>query len=398
MNGRSPNRPRSCDCDIVVLGGGPAGAAAAITLARAGHSVIVIEKSKYERARIGETLPPRARMSLMRLGVWEAFLSGGHLSSPAVASVWGEEELRERQYVFSPYGSGWHLDRRLFDTMLIEAARQAGVNVCSDAHIVSCQPLQNGEWQVEVTFDDGADRKRRLIHAALAIDATGRVAVLARQQGARRINTDHLVGLACMLDAGPRDGDGRADQYGGCTLVEASTDGWWYTARLPGHRLIAVYMTDADLLPRSRPMRRSFWQARWQQTNRTRERIEGCAVETDPCVVAANSSFLDPVAGAGWLAVGDAAAAFDPLSSQGLNHALASAVRGAEVLIDRLKGEPQSFAAYQDEVSDTIRTYSRLSAYFYGREQRWPQSLFWLRRHARLTTRTEPAVTDYASA
>ncbi len=62
MNAPSNHHLPRSDCDVVILGGGPAGAAVAITLARAGHSVVVIEKSHYDQVRIGETLPPRARL------------------------------------------------------------------------------------------------------------------------------------------------------------------------------------------------------------------------------------------------------------------------------------------------------------------------------------------------
>ena len=177
---RSPDfRP---ECDVVVLGGGPAGAAAAITLARAGRSVVVIEKSHYEQARIGETLPPAARPLLVRLAVWEPFLLAGHLPSPGVLSVWGDDELHETHFIFNPHGQGWHLDRQQFDTMLAQAASQAGAHLYCGAQVTSCLPLAVDRWQVAFT----SGRRQHQLRATFLIDATGRAAVLARWQGAHR--------------------------------------------------------------------------------------------------------------------------------------------------------------------------------------------------------------------
>src|SRR5262245_56820039 len=121
--------------DVLIFGGGPAGAAAAITLARAGRSVVVIEKSQYAQPRIGETLPPAARPLLEELAVWELFLAAGHLPSPGVLSVWGEEELYETHFIFNLYGNGWHLDPQRFDTMLAQAARRAGAHLYCGVHV-----------------------------------------------------------------------------------------------------------------------------------------------------------------------------------------------------------------------------------------------------------------------
>jgi flavin-dependent dehydrogenase len=370
------------ECDIVILGGGPAGTAAAITLARVGRSVVVIEKSHYEQARIGETLPPAARPLLMRLAVWEPFLAAGHLPSPGVLSVWGDDELYQTHFIFNPNGQGWHLDRQRFDRMLAQAARQAGAHLYCGAKVTSCPPLAGDRWQVAFTSGVASSRQEHQLRARFLIDATGRAAVLARRQGANRLNADQLVGLASVLEARSRESDGPEDECDSCTLVEACTDGWWYSALLPGRRLMAVYMTDADLLRRQRGAWNAFWQARLQQTIHTQSRLRAFDLQAVPRVVAANSSRLDSVSGRGWLAVGDAAMTFDPLSSQGLVQALASGIRAGEALNGHLAGEDTAMADYDIRANNAFRDYSRLRAVYYGREQRWPQSDFWHGRHA----------------
>ena len=280
---------------------------------------MVIEKSHYEQARIGETLPPAARPLLMRLAVWEPFLAAGHLPSPGVLSVWGDDELYQTHFIFNPYGQGWHLDRQRFDAMLAQAARQAGAHLYCGAQVTSCLPLAGDRWQVAFTSGVASSRRQHQLRATFLIDATGRAAVLARRQGANRLNADRLVGLAGVLAARSRESDRPEDECDSCTLVEACADGWWYSALLPGRRLMAVYMTDADLLRRHRGAWHAFWQARLQQTIHTQSRLRAFDLQAVPRVVAANSSRLDCVSGRGWLAVGDAAMAFDPLSSQGLD-------------------------------------------------------------------------------
>jgi flavin-dependent dehydrogenase len=378
MNASCPERPCT-ECDVAVLGGGPAGAVAALTLARAGRIVAVIERSRYDCPRIGETLPPSARPLLTRLGLWRAFLAAGHLPSPSVLSVWGDDALYENFSILNPHGTGWHLDRRRFDRMLLAAALHAGASAYCGARLATCESATGGGWELAFTNDSSAGEPLRRLRATTVIDATGRAAAFARRQHARRLNTDRLIGLVMFSDA--RETDAEDDSCGGCTLVEACADGWWYSALLPDRRLIAVYMTDADLVPQPRDWR-SFWHARLDQTVHTHGRLAGRRVQGPARLVAASTSRLDRTGGACWLAAGDAVAALDPLSSQGLVHALSSGVHAAVTVDRQLAGDATAVEAYTLEIDRVLREYSRLRAVYYGRERRWPQSRFWQRRHA----------------
>jgi flavin-dependent dehydrogenase len=348
---------------VVVAGGGPAGAAAALCLARSGASVALVEPEDLGNLRVGETLPPRIRELLTRLGVWERFAAAGHSPAYAIRSAWGSAEPADHDHLFDPYGNGWHVDRRAFDRMLASAAANAGARPVRG--VVTAVSRQGGTWNVEA---DGV-----MLRARHLVDATGRSARVARRLGARRITLDHLVGVVMSL---PPERTTAALE--GAALVEAVADGWWYSARTPDGRLLLAYMTDGDLWVR----RRESFAAELAQAPLTRERVAG-ALDEPVRVVAATSARLHPAAGEGWLAVGDAAMAVDPLSGQGVCLALQSGLRAAETILGEQAGDAAASGDYATGISRAFAAYIDTRRWFYGREQRFSSSEFWRRRTVR---------------
>ena len=247
--------------DVVVIGGGPAGTAAAIELARSGRSVALFEQSHYDQLRIGETLPPLARIPLLSLGVWDRFLKDAHAPSYGTVSVWGQERPYENEFIFNPYGHGWHIDRRRFDAMLVRASEEAGARVSRSTRVTVAIPESRG-WSLEF-LEKG---ERRSMAAKFLVDATGRASTFARRQGASRVSRDRLVSRVGFFSA-------RGDQSGTDTrtLVEAAEDGWWYSAWLPGSVLVVAFMTDADLVPHTRAHAIEQW---WRRVERARRPSE----------------------------------------------------------------------------------------------------------------------------
>ncbi|APR78768.1 Dehydrogenase flavoprotein LodB [Minicystis rosea] len=359
---------------VAVVGGGPAGSALAIVLARAGLPVTVLEGDGAPRAKIGECLSPGFGGLLEQLGVKQALSADGHLKAHGNRSVWGGESVVDEDFIFRAQAEAWHLDRARFEHRIAVTAAEAGARYCRGAHVMACERRGSA---FELVFEDASAHARRLV-ADFVVDATGRRADLARGLGAERVRYDRLVAVASVLEGDPD----RAvtDTF---TLVESTPAGWWYSAALRGGRLAVAYMTDGDLLDRS-ALRAPVWWDALGCPPRTLDRVSRHHTRPHaaaPRVQVAGSARLDRIAGAGWMAVGDAAAAYDPLSSYGIGSALGAGYYAAHAIRDHLAGRADAMEAYLYLMDKAYANYLAVLHGTYRAEQRWPDAPFWARRH-----------------
>jgi flavin-dependent dehydrogenase len=357
---------------VVVVGGGPAGASVAITLANRGLTPVILETRQGPEFKVGECLPPSAGPILQQLGLQDQLQRDGHLPSYGNRSVWGTPTPVERDFIFGTQGHGWQLDRVRFEAALANKARADGADWRSGARLLKCV-WQNECWTLSVRTASGD----ATLEADFVVDATGRASRLARQMGAQQLRYDHLVGAAFLLKA--QTGEGIKESF---TLVEAVRSGWWYSARLPDEKLMVVYFTDSDLLDH-KILKTSGWFALLREAEHTSNRVrEGdYSPVAEPHVLAAHGARLDKVAGERWLAVGDAAAAYDPLSSYGISSALGAGFYAASAIVDSFAGDREALPAYRRIIEQAYAQYLILHQEYYSLEQRWPDKLFWKRRH-----------------
>lgn len=357
--------------DVAVFGGGPAGCATAIALRRLGHSCLIVERSNFAEMRVGETLPPAARRPLAALGLWDRFLEAGHLPSVAIDAAWKTNEPQSHEFIFNPYGNAWHLDRRRFDASLADEAQRAGAEVFRSAQLLSCEVDGTAGWHIEVA----AGSSHLIGQARFVVDATGRAAAFARKQGAKRDVHDYLIGVTGRYRALTPE-----PAAAGSMLLEAVETGWWYCAPLPDARLVLTFMTDGDLHARAGHAGTHDFARSLLQTTHALTRVHGFALENSPGVMAANSSLLSSICGPNWLAVGDAAATYDPLSGQGILKALESGILASLSIGRHLAGDSASIVEYATKVRSDFDRYLALRNIYYAKGSRWPKSPFWQRR------------------
>jgi flavin-dependent dehydrogenase len=357
--------------DVVVAGGGPAGAAAAAAARAEGLEVELVSGSRGDRPVPGESLPPGIDAVLERIFGAGTLGNEQHRPSFGNRSAWGSPHLETADFVQNPFGHGWHIDRRMLEQSLLDRLRTQGVRVHSDARL-SSQAWAGDRWRITLAGESHPE-----IHARALVDATGRAARIARSQGVRKRRLDRLVAAYWMLPAGSRtDTDAT-------TLVEAAADGWWYTTPVPGARRVVAFLTDADLLPR-RPARSvGDWQERVGRVAHVRDALEhgGCQLDGAPVIVDAGVAYLEQPAGEGWVAAGDAAVSFDPLSSQGILTAVemgAGAGRAIAAILTSADQEP--LIRWGAEYARLLDAHLRLRASYYAQERRWPTAPFWCRR------------------
>ena len=247
-----------------------------------------------------------------------------------------------------------------------------GATVLVPAEVESVNGGPDVGWHIRLSTPAGLAN----LTAMVIVDAAGRSAPLAARLGARRQRLDRL---ACGWIEGQDRAEARARRA--VTYLEAAMDGWWYTAAAGERRLVAFH-TDADL-PAAGVARDP---ARLMDAARRTAELGALLGETgfEPGgshgFTAAHSAILEPCAGPGWVAAGDAAVSFDPISSQGLLNALVTGLAAAETAYRCLAGASEPSADYAHMVHVLCTRYRRNLLDSYTAVARWPASPFWARR------------------
>lgn len=362
--------------DVAISGGGPAGATAALALARWGRRVLMVDRGHAGRARTGEGLAPSARSLLAELALTPRFDEDAHGISLGNVSAWGSSELETTDFISHPHGHGHQLDRQRFDAMLRGAAREAGALVREDTELQLLRARETSRSGLhDIACRDGV--RTHALTCRWLVDAGGRSSSLARRLGAVRTRLDRLVAFSMRLRAErPTDRDSR-------TWVEAQEHGWWYSALLPCGERLVCFLTDADLVDRRILLRQ---QGMWSALLSTQHlsalcKSHGYEPIDKPQASDASSATLESFTGAGWIAAGDAALSFDPLSSQGIANAMYTGLRTARAIHAALDENGALIEDHAEHLRAIFGSYRRHRRETYALERRWCNAPFWRRRH-----------------
>lgn len=171
------------ECDVLVIGGGPAGSIAAGVLAQKNIKVVVLEKEKFPRNTIGESLIPHFWRFTDLIGASEAIEAEGFIVKAGGIVHW---DGVQRKMSFNSFGfkrPALHVERDVFDKILLDRVKEIGAAVYEEVKVLKVET--SSDTEVTVVYNDIKSGTEGTIKASYLIDATGQQAILAKQQKTR---------------------------------------------------------------------------------------------------------------------------------------------------------------------------------------------------------------------
>jgi FADH2-dependent halogenase len=355
------------DADILIIGCGPGGSSAATFLAQAGHSVLVLEKERFPRFHVGESLLPYNMPLFEELGVASELQQAGfprklgarfHLADGVQS-----HRFVFREGAFTRHTESLQVERALFDHILMKRARAVGADVREGWTV---KRFSTDDQGVTVEALDGQGRPHEL-RARYLLDASGRANLTGNQENQRMLHPRHrkLAVFGHFRNVKLPEGEARAD-----TAIVRGLDHWFWLIPVSAERTSVGLVMDKDALA---TMGGSAEEAFWRAVRQSPILTEWLAPAELSGALRTTSDFSYHNRRLGaprLLRVGDAAGFLDPIFSAGVFLAMWSGKRAAATVQEglRRKAGHLRHGRYEREVFQAMKLYWRLVEKFYTTE------------------------------
>jgi flavin-dependent dehydrogenase len=350
-------------CDVAVIGGGPAGSTAAALLAQRGYNVIALEKAHHPRFHIGESLLPMNLPLFERLGVLDKVRALGVFKRGADFEADNERGYNTFAFARAIGNSPPHayqVWRQDFDKMLYEYAAACGANARQGHEAVNIE--QNGprDTRLDIRTDDGRSYR---IQARYVVDASGRDTFLSAKKKLRRKNNQHQ---SAAIFGHFRGADARIGEDAGNISMYRFEHGWMWMIPLPQGVMSVGAVCRPEYLKQRKGRALEFLLDTLQRNPALWRRVERADLIGNEVRVTGNYSYDSTrMGGPGWVLVGDAFAFIDPVFSSGVYLAMSGAEQAAQV-VDAALREPATEMALLRKLERRQRTgMDRFSFFIY---------------------------------
>lgn len=373
-------RPMSESFDAIVVGGGPAGSSAAGFLAQSGIRVLLLERERFPRYHIGESLLSATLPILDALGVMPAIEESGFIRKPGGTFVWGRQ--REPWSFFFREDPGgrphaFHVLRSQFDHLLLKHAAQLGVDV-REAHRVQDVAYDADDQRTRVVAID-EHGSAVTVEAPWVIDASGQQALLGRRDQLREFNPffKNLAVFGYYQDAERLDGP-----VAGNILSAAFADGWfWFIPLHDGSTSIGAVIDAKRFAGEASGDLPALYQRLVASCEPVAHRVRNATLVSPIRMIRDYSYCSQRFYGPGYLLAGDAACFIDPVFSTGVHLACLSGYLASQTVAALLKGASgaDQLEQYDARYRAAFERYLNFLYFFYDHHHD-PDSYFWTAR------------------
>ena len=354
--------------DVAIIGGGPAGSVAGALLARSGRRVIVLERDKFPRFHIGESLLPFSMQAFTRLGLHEKFTRAGFMEKFG-GEMYGACGGDGVKFYFedgfrSQTDRSYQVTRADFDKVLLDHAAESGAEVREETSVEKID-FSDDAATLAISRKNGTPEE---IRARYVIDASGRNSILSAKFKLKK-NYQHLQKVSVFAHY---DGMSRAaGRDGTLTRMVRAIDRWFWVIPLTATRTSVGVVLDGDVFKKSGLSAEDFLQEAIEEQPVLMEAMRD-AERVTPVRTAADFSYRSTrLTGDRWMLAGDAAGFIDPVFSSGVFLAVLAGEQAADalhVVLDQPAKRRKLFARYERKINQAMDVYLRFVDAWYSKE------------------------------